>query len=209
MKRAVFIDRDGTINKEVSHPEITDKEGRMSTDPLTADELVFFPGVKQAFALLKEAGIPAIVVSNQAGYAKGLVNDEQLAVVKKKLIDELAPDAVYYCLHHEEYTGPCECKKPKKGMLLQAAEEHDIDINQSFMVGDRRNDMIAGEDCEACFLVDTRAGESQEENKAMLAPELQKKVFIVSGLLEAAQEIVKIVGQNVKQRDAETRGGQK
>ena len=191
MNKAVFIDRDGVINIEVKHPEIKDKEGRSCTDPLSPDELVFFDGVKEAFSLLRQAGIKTCIISNQAGYAKGFVDDTTLKAIKTKLKDELNPDGIYYCTHHEDYTGICDCKKPKKGLLLQAAKEHHIDIPNSYMVGDRRNDMVCGSDCKRCFMVATREGEDPEANKAMLNPELQKKVTIVSSLLEAAK-IIKI-----------------
>lgn len=187
--KAVFIDRDGVISKEIPHPAIRDREGRVCTDPLSPEELVFFPGVKEAFARLKAAGYLTIIVSNQAGYAKGFLNDEQLQAVTRKVQDELQPDAIYYCLHHEDYTGSCECKKPKKGMLRQAVAAHGIDLSQSFMVGDRRNDMLFGDECRTCYYVDTRRDEDASENVRKLPLALQAKVSIVRSLEEAADLI--------------------
>jgi D-glycero-D-manno-heptose 1,7-bisphosphate phosphatase len=190
---AVFTDRDGVINREVKHPEIVDAQGRACSDPLSPDELVFLPRVKEAFELLRQNDIPIFIVSNQVGFAKGFFSVEVLESVKGKLREELHPDDIYYCTHHEDYTGPCDCKKPKKGLLLRAAAEHDIDIARSFMVGDRRIDMQTGELCSLCFMVASREGENLKEEKAKLDPELQKKVFIVKDLYEAAERIVELV----------------
>ena len=187
---AAFIDRDGTINKEVKHPEIVDAQGRMCSDLLSPDELVFLPGAKEAFALLRQHDILPIIISNQVGFAKGFFGIDVVEAIKKRLNDELHPAGIYYCLHHEDYTGPCDCKKPKKGLLLRAATEHDIDIAKSYMVGDRRIDMQTGSDCRQCFMVASREGEDPHAELAKLDPELQKRVVIVPSLLEAAKRIV-------------------
>ncbi|MFH1840222.1 MAG: HAD-IIIA family hydrolase [Nanoarchaeota archaeon] len=191
MKIAVFIDRDGVINKEIKQTKIKDNEGRSCSDPLCAEDLIFFEGVKEAFKLMKEENFLRIIVSNQAGFAKGFFNKDVLNEVKEKLQNELEPTQIYYCLHHEDYTGPCECKKPKKGMLFEAMRDHDIDLSSSYMIGDRRNDMKFGDQCKKCFYIDTRKGEIAKEEVAKLNPELQKKVIIVNSLLEAVKIIIK------------------
>ncbi|HIH24106.1 TPA: HAD-IIIA family hydrolase [Candidatus Woesearchaeota archaeon] len=192
---AAFIDRDGVISHEVKHPEIVDAQGRACSDPLSPDELVFYPRVAEAFALLKAHGILTCIVSNQVGFAKGFFPVETLEAVKAKMRGHCKPDGIYYCTHHEDYTGPCECKKPKKGMLLAAAKDHDIDISRSFMIGDRRIDMQTGDGCRACFMVASREGEDPHAELAKLDPELQKRVVIVKDLYEAAQRIVALVNR--------------
>lgn len=189
---AAFIDRDGVISHEVKHPEIVDTQGRACSDPLSPDELQFYPRVDEAFALLRAHGIITCIVSNQVGFAKGFFPIEVLESVKAKMRAHCKPDGIYYCTHHEDYTGPCDCKKPKKGMLLTAAKDHDIDISQSFMIGDRRIDMQTGDGCRTCFMVASRQGEDPHAELAKLDPELQKKVVIVKDLYEAAERIVEI-----------------
>lgn len=193
---AIFIDRDGVINKEVKHPEIKDAQGRSCSDPLSKHELIFFDQVEDAFKLFKDNNLFTCIVSNQAGFAKGFFSEDILNEVKTKLKEELSPSEIYYCTHHEDYTGPCDCKKPKKGMLKKAESEHNVDISKSYMIGDRRNDMIFGDECKHCYMVASREGEDPEENKAMLPEDLQKKVTIVKSLYEAAELIIEDIKNN-------------
>ncbi|MBR9701282.1 HAD-IIIA family hydrolase [Candidatus Woesearchaeota archaeon] len=188
MKRAVFIDRDGVINKEVKQ-DFQDKQGRQITGPLTPDEFELFPGVKEAFEMLRKAGFLTIIVSNQNNVAKGHLTEEKLMKIDEKMRALLKPDDVFYCLHHEDYTGECECKKPKKGLLKEAVKKHNIDLENSFMVGDKRLDMQFGDDCEECFYVATRSDEDPVASLALLSTELQRKTTIVDTLLQAAERI--------------------
>ena len=138
MNRAVFMDRDGTISEEVgyiNHPS------RFRVFPYSA------PAVK----LLNENGWLAIVVTNQAGVARGYFPEEMVGTVhdllKRTLQDEGAHlDAVYYCAHHPSvgeslYRLDCDCRKPKPGLIHKAAKEFDIDLARSWMVGDRYKDI--------------------------------------------------------------------
>ncbi len=135
LRRAVFLDRDGTLNREirsyVRRPE----------------ELEVFPWAGRALAKLAEKGIPLFLASNQAGVGKGLMSSADLDAVDARLRRELAGQGVslaasYYCPHTDE--DACDCRKPKPGLLLRGASEHGLDLSRSFMVGDSWRDMAAG-----------------------------------------------------------------
>jgi histidinol-phosphate phosphatase family protein len=137
MKRAVFLDRDGVINRGAG-------EGNYIT---RWEDFEFLPGAAQAIASLAQAGWAVIVVSNQRGVAKGLLSIAELETIHQRMLGELAKagaglDGIYYCPH--EIEPACECRKPAPGMLLRAAREHQIDIAASWMVGDSETDMEAG-----------------------------------------------------------------
>lgn len=152
LRGAAFIDRDGTINVEVNYlhePERT----------------VILPGAAEALDLIHAHDYLAVVVTNQAGIAKGMYGEAEMRAVHDRIRELLAPatfDALYYCPHHPEFTGKCSCRKPLPGMLLQAARELDIDLARSFMVGDRASDIGAGlaAGCSCNYLVRTGYGET-------------------------------------------------
>jgi len=161
VRRAVFLDRDGTINEEVSYLD----------DP---DRLRLIPGAADAIRLLNEAGILAIVVSNQAGIGRGYFSAATVEAIHGRLAEQLAAqgarlDGVYYCPHHP--SEGCDCRKPKAGMLVRAAREHGIDVRRAFVVGDKASDLEAGQrvGCRT-VLVLTGYGEQAREsfNKATL-----------------------------------------
>ena len=144
-QKAIFLDRDGTINKYVGFLR-------------KIDEFELLPGVEEAIKKINESGYLAIVVTNQPVIARGEVTVEELNEIHKKLETELGYegayiDGLYYCPHHPHkgYEGEipelkidCECRKPKPGMLLKAAEDFNIDLSQSWMIGDGENDVKAG-----------------------------------------------------------------
>ena len=139
--RAVFLDRDGTINVEKEYLH-------------RPEELEFIPGVPQAIARLNRAGYLVVVVTNQSGVARGYFSVADVnrlhQVMQQRLSDEGAHiDAYYLCPHHphkglDEYRLDCDCRKGKPGMLLQAAVDFSIDLSRSFMVGDKDADVLAG-----------------------------------------------------------------
>ncbi len=126
---AIFLDRDGTLIEEVGH----------LGDP---DGVVVLPGVPGALRRLAGAGYTLVVVSNQAGVARGLFSEEDIRAVNARTDQLLAADGGpqidgwYWCPHHPDFTGPCDCRKPEPGMLKRAAEELDLDLERSWMVGD-------------------------------------------------------------------------
>ncbi len=137
---AVFIDRDGTLTQEVgyvNHPE----------------RLRLLPRSAQAVRRLNEAGIAAVVVTNQAGVARGYFSEEVLAAVNAALVAQLKDagaflDGIYVCLHHPTegvppYRVVCDCRKPKPGLLQRAAADHGLDLARSTLVGDKASDLVA------------------------------------------------------------------
>jgi D,D-heptose 1,7-bisphosphate phosphatase len=147
--KAVFIDRDGVINEIIYH-----KEMGILDSPFNADQIKLLPDVGKAISELKKMGYKTIIVSNQPGIAKNRFSEEEFSKMKEKVRDELKKqgavvDDEYYCIHHpygkiEEYTKKCNCRKPEPGMILKAAEKHNIDLSNSWMIGDGITDIQAG-----------------------------------------------------------------
>ena len=132
MKRgAAFLDRDGTLIEEVHHLA-------------RPDQVRVLPGVPEAVRRLRAAGYPIVVVTNQAGVARGLFTERDVADVHAHLATLLDFDAVYYCPHHPDFSGPCDCRKPASGLLRRAIADLDLDPAGSFVVGDKRSDVEAG-----------------------------------------------------------------
>ncbi len=137
MKRAVFLDRDGVINRKPP-------EGHYVT---RWEEMQFPPGVSEAIALLTQAGFCVFTVTNQRCVAKGLLTANELESIHERMCQVLAAAGavitkVYYCPH--ETHPPCDCRKPAPGMLLRAAREHEISLKTSWMIGDSDIDVEAG-----------------------------------------------------------------
>jgi D-glycero-D-manno-heptose 1,7-bisphosphate phosphatase len=137
MKKAVFLDRDGVINRKPP-------EGQYVT---CWEEMHFLPRVAEAIALLTGAGYCVFVVSNQRGVAKRLLTQGELESIHQRMCQELARAGaaitrVYYCPHEKQ--PPCSCRKPAPGMLLSAAQAHQLDLNSSWMIGDSDVDVTAG-----------------------------------------------------------------
>jgi len=147
--RAVFLDRDGVLNDLEYNPE----EGRIGS-PLSAKQLRIFPYAGESVRRIRELGFKAILVSNQPGVAKRQFTYSELERMIGKVRKELAKhdcslDAEYYCLHHPDaivrkYRLDCDCRKPKPGLLFRAAKEHNLDLGNSFFVGDALVDVKAG-----------------------------------------------------------------
>jgi histidinol-phosphate phosphatase family protein len=158
MTRAVFLDRDGVINRRPP-------EGQYIT---RWEDMEFLPGVAEAISLLNSAGFRVIVVSNQRCVAKGLITPHELDAMHQRMSDELAAagaiiEEIYYCPHEEQ--PPCGCRKPAPGMLLKAASEHHIDLTGSWMIGDSDKDVRAGRNagCRTARLLehaDARSGDA-------------------------------------------------
>lgn len=146
---AVFVDRDGVINAMVFHSDY----GTVDS-PATPDELVLLPGVETAIASLRAHGYLVVVVTNQPGIAKGRFTQALYDATEEKLRHDLslagtAVDATYVCRHHpdatvEEWRTSCGCRKPKPGLLCEAAADLNIDLEASWMIGDGVTDIAAG-----------------------------------------------------------------
>ena len=151
MNRAVFLDRDGVINELVYH-----QEQEIIDSPFTPGQFKLIPGVTGALKALRQNGYLTILVSNQPGIAKGHMTVKNFELIKHKMNSELnndgaALDGEYYCLHHpdaviEKYRMQCDCRKPLPGLLFKAAMEKDIDLKQSWLIGDNLSDIQAGKE---------------------------------------------------------------
>ena len=141
MRRAVFLDRDGTINVERDYL-------------FRCEDFEFIAGAPQAIKQLNDAGFLVVVVTNQSGVARGYYSEKDVQhlhnFVQEQLIGSGAHiDAFYYCPHHPDkgvgaYRKQCDCRKGAPGMLIEAAQEYDIDLSRSFIVGDKLADVEAG-----------------------------------------------------------------
>jgi len=134
MNKAVFLDRDGTIARDVHYCR-------------RVEDFELLPTVPQAIRLLNENGFKVVVVTNQSGIARGYFTEETLTQIHQKMKDELAKhhawvDATYYCPHHPD--DGCDCRKPKTALFHEAANELDIDLSRSYVVGDMQMDIDAG-----------------------------------------------------------------
>lgn len=143
MSRAVFLDRDGVINRAVV------REGK-PYPPATLAEFEILPGVLDALRELDEAGFLLIVATNQPDVARGLQNREIVEAMHQRLRNELPLDDIKVCYEVESPTSLCY--KPKPGMLLEAAQERGIDLARSYMVGDRWRDVGCGR-AAGCFTI--------------------------------------------------------
>jgi D-glycero-D-manno-heptose 1,7-bisphosphate phosphatase len=145
MRRAVFLDRDGVINRAIV------RDGK-PFPPSGLDELEILPGVEDALKKLHAAGYLLIVVTNQPDVARGTTTKETVEQINGFLDAQLPIDEFKTC-YHDSADG-CNCRKPLPGLLLDAATEHEIDLSKSFMVGDRWRDIEAGTSagCKTFFI---------------------------------------------------------
>jgi D-glycero-D-manno-heptose 1,7-bisphosphate phosphatase len=145
VKRAVFLDRDGVLNRAIL------RDGR-PYPPASVDELEILPGVRESLERLRAAGFLTVVVTNQPDVATGKQRREVVEAMHARLQSALAIDAIKVCYHVD--ADDCACRKPRPGMLLEAALELGIDLSRSYMVGDRWRDVAAGQTagCSVYFL---------------------------------------------------------
>jgi len=140
--KAVFMDRDGVINNILYEPD-----GNILA-PSKLEQLEIFPNVKEGIAEIKKLGFKVIVITNQPGVCFGYLKKENLQKINEYLKKELGIDEIYSCVHHPKYNGDCECRKPKIGLLLQAAADFDLNLMQSYMVGDNLSDIETGKNAK-------------------------------------------------------------
>ena len=189
MQKAVFLDRDGTINKYVGF--LRDIE-----------EFELIDGVAEAIRIINASGYLCIVVTNQPVVARGEVSIRQLEEIHSKMetllgMEGAYVDAIYYCPHHPDrgYPGEiselkkeCDCRKPKPGMLLKAAKDFNIDLSRSIMLGDGKNDVKAGlsAGCKSVLIDSQNINEKQELGEVQTVDSVLtfvKKYLIVSHIL--------------------------
>ena len=191
MMRAVFLDRDGVINED--------------TSPDFSENLVVLPKVTDAIKKFNDLGLMVIVVTNQPSIAKGYVSEEIVIEMHENLQKKLEKkgarmDCFYYCPHHPEthhqdipvdrmkYRIECDCRKPKPGMILQAAKDHRIEIRSSFLVGDHDRDINAGK-AAGCTTIKVEKNGKRSFNESGD----NKSDFSCRDLYEAALLIEKLV----------------
>jgi D-glycero-D-manno-heptose 1,7-bisphosphate phosphatase len=183
LNKAVFLDRDGTIIEDtgyISAPE----------------EVKFIPGAIEAVKKLNQAGYKVIIISNQSGVARGILNEAMLQSIDKTMHRKILNggahiDGSYYCPHHPEhgvypYRQYCECRKPHPGLIKKATREHEIDLSKSFMVGDKATDIETGKRAgvKTLFVLSGRGAEETKELK-------EKPDHLADNLPEAAEWILK------------------
>lgn len=161
MNKAVFLDRDGTIVRDVGYMN-------------TPEQIQFIPGSIEAIKKLNEADYKVVVITNQAGVARGLITEDMLQTIDKTLHKWILNggahlDGVYYCPHHPEYgvhpyKQECECRKPHPGLIKRAQRDMDIDLSQSYMIGDKATDVEAGKRAGTKTVFVT-SGRGQEEKQ--------------------------------------------
>jgi D-glycero-D-manno-heptose 1,7-bisphosphate phosphatase len=148
-RRAIFLDRDGTLNELVPDPVTGSPES-----PLHPDDVTLIPGAAAAVQRLAGAGWLLVGVSNQPAAAKGTATLRDIEAVQQRVLQLLSQAGAYFedflvCLHHPDgrsgdFGGECDCRKPKPGMLIAAARSHEIDLARSWMIGDTDTDVLAG-----------------------------------------------------------------
>ena len=145
MNKAVFLDRDGVLNLAIV------RDGKPFS-PANTQELELAPRAKEALRELKALGFKLLVVTNQPDVAKGLTTQARVEEIHRKLAAELPVDEIFVC-YHKDGDG-CDCRKPKPGMLLDGARKHNVELAESFMVGDRWRDIEAGQNagCRTIFI---------------------------------------------------------
>ncbi|MBI5778090.1 MAG: HAD family hydrolase [Planctomycetes bacterium] len=185
MTKAVFLDRDGTLNYEIKG------------DLTRPAQLRLYKNVPEALKLLRQAGYKLIVVTNQSLIARGLIPETGLHLIHRKLKGLLAKngvrlDGIYYCPHHptrgtvKRFTKACDCRKPEPGMLKKAIRDFRVDPKQSFFIGDTRRDMGAARKMRIRFIL-LLTGYGRKTLK-----EINRKepAFISGSLLKACKFVV-------------------
>jgi D-glycero-D-manno-heptose 1,7-bisphosphate phosphatase len=180
-RAAVFLDRDGTINVEVNYLH------RIA-------DFALIPGAAQAIKALNRAGLPVILVTNQAGVARGYYDQAAMHALHAHLRAVLAAedariDAIYFCPHHPDYSGPCDCRKPAPGMLRQAAAEHGIALGRSWLVGDTGGDIGAGH-AAGCRTILVRTGYGAQFEAQLRAGAGPQPAVVVDDVAAAADYIL-------------------
>jgi len=182
---AVFVDRDGTMIEDVGYLD-------------RLERLTLFPYAIDAIRLLNRGGFKVVVVTSQAGVAHGSVTEEFLSEVHGVITDRVAEaggriDSFYYCPHHphatvEKYRTDCDCRKPKPGMILNAARDLSLDLSRSFTIGDRWRDIEMGLTAGTKgVLVETGYGKTEAPRRPAHLP----PVPVVANLIDATSLILR------------------
>ena len=185
-KKAVFIDRDGTINRDVGYPS-------------SYSVIDIYPFSFTAVKKIKQAGLLAVIITNQSGIGRGIIEEKSLHDIHAKLNEEferhdVSFDGIYYCPHYvfsknEKYRKECSCRKPNPGMGRLAAEDLHIDTSSSYMIGDKVEDLLFGININAAPIL-VLTGYGQESQKKLEDKGIQP-AYVAKNLLDAAEWIIK------------------
>ncbi len=184
-KKAVFLDRDGTMAKDVHYCR-------------RPEDFELFPATAKAIKFLNERCFKVIIITNQSGIARGYFTEETLAEIHEKMKGDLARegayvDAIYYCPHHPDDN--CDCRKPKPKLILQATKDFDIDLKHSFMVGDLQADIDLGKaaGCKTILISDSPSLDSKKMGADAIARDLSDVARIITN--DAGKEQSEILRQ--------------
>lgn len=182
MIKAIFLDKDGTLIPDIPY----------NVDP---GLITIAPDTIYGLQHLVNDGYKLFVISNQSGVARGYFTEDKLLAVEQRLAEllkfyNLELSGFYYCSHHPEgiikqYAYECECRKPKPGMFLKAAMEHDIDLSASWMIGDILNDVEAGNRAGCKTILINNGNETE-----WIAGPLRTPAYICSSINQAAENIL-------------------
>ena len=181
--KAAFIDRDGVINEDRNYV-------------YRIEDFVLLPGAVQGLAMLRDAGFRLIVVTNQAGIARGYYDQSAMDLLHDYLRVQLALqgvelDAIYFCPHHpqgsvKELACECNCRKPSPGMLLQAAKDFDLDLSESVLIGDKLSDVQAGKKAGVGRVVIVESGHEVGVTARLQADSVAADLLAAAQLLTAS-----------------------
>ena len=134
--KCLFLDRDGVINKEINYL-------------YKIEDFIFVDGIFDLCSKYQKEHFKIIIITNQAGIARGYYTESDLKKLNQWLINQFKKKGIiisdiYYCPHHPDFSGNCKCRKPNPGLILNAAERHNIDLKNSVMIGDKKTDILAG-----------------------------------------------------------------
>jgi len=167
--KAVFIDRDGTINVNVGYLD-------------NPDDFQMYPGVAEGIKLLQENGFKIIIITNHSGIARGYYTVETLKRIHERMLKEfydkgVTIDAIYYCPHHPDDN--CDCRKPNTLLFEKAIEEFNIDISKSYIIGDRMLDIEAGfkMGLKTILIPERKKQVEEEKKKSKIKPDFESNEF--------------------------------
>ncbi|MCX8118354.1 MAG: D-glycero-beta-D-manno-heptose 1,7-bisphosphate 7-phosphatase [Desulfobacterota bacterium] len=194
--KAVFLDRDGTINEEVGY---LNQVSRFRLLPRSAE----------AIRLLNQAGIKVVVITNQSGVARGYFPESLVHQVHERMVDELKEqgahvDGIYYCPHHPEIGEPpyrqrCRCRKPETGLVEEAVKDLEIDCLRSYAIGDKRVDIEFGRKIGARAIL-VLTGHGREERDRLGDDQAFSPDFVAEDLYEAVQWVLSREGHSGRNR---------
>ena len=181
MRKAIFLDRDGVINK-------TFIKNGLPYSPPTFELLEILPGVKESILRLKKLNFVCLVVTNQPDVSRGIIEKETVIKMNNYLKDEIKLDDFFVCYHDDHDN--CKCRKPKPGLLLEASKKWDIDLKKSYMIGDRWKDIEAGKNagCKTIF-IDHNYKEAKPKNPNFSTDSLFNAVHIKKELQDKKNKL--------------------